>query len=485
MTRRHVVAALTMSVVASIALAATAFGHPLGNYTVNRGVAVTITPQALDVRYVIDMAEIPAFATLEAIDLDGDGKADDAEGRAWADPACDAAREALVLTVDGRPMALERAARARLSFPPGAGGLETLRLECSLRAAWTLPRGEHGLAISDSANDGHVGWHEVTIAAAGWQLLASDVPATSPSSALTAYPTDSLAAPIDVRSGAATFRADPDGGAAVPAGGSGPAVRPRSTSNDPFAALVTGDLTLPVVLLALVLAAGLGALHALSPGHGKTLVAAYLIGSRGTLRQAAGLGATVAVTHTLGVFALGGITLAAGELFVPEQVIGWLSVASGGVVAVLGLVLVWRALHRPRHAHAHDHDHQHDHDHEHQHPHAHTDPSTVSVRGLVALGLAGGMVPSASALIVLLAAVSTGRLAFGLGLIVAFGIGMAAVLAGMAAATTLARGYFVGDRSIRWWPWTRRLGGLLPIASGLAVLVIGTVVTIGALERMG
>jgi nickel/cobalt exporter len=483
MTARRLAAALTMSVAASLAVATTALGHPLGNYTVNRAVAVTITPQALEVRYVIDMAEIPAFATLEAIDLDGDGKAAAAEGRAWAGPTCEAAREALVVTVDGQSMALGSAGSPRLTFPPGAGGLETLRLECSLSAAWRLPGGEHSLAVSDSADDGHVGWHEVTIAAASWQLLASDAPATSPSAELMAYPTDSLAAPIDVRSGAATFRADPDGGSALPAGANDPIVGPRSTSADPFAALITGDITLPVVLLALVLAAGLGALHALSPGHGKTLVAAYLIGSRGTLRQAAGLGATVAVTHTLGVFALGGITLAAGELFVPERVIGWLSVASGGLVAVLGLVLVWRALHPA--PHAHDHDHRHGADREHPHPHAHHDGWTVSVRGLVALGLAGGMVPSASALIVLLAAVSTGRLVFGLGLIVAFGIGMAVVLAGMAAATTLAREYFVGHRSIGSWPWTRRLSGLLPIASGLAVLVIGTVVTIGALGAMG
>ena len=483
MTARRLAAALAMAVAASLAMVTAALAHPLGNYTVNRALAMTITPQALDVRYVIDMAEIPAFATLGAINVDADGEADASERQAWAEATCETARDALSVTIDDQPVALEAADRPRLSFPPGAGGLETLRLECSMTSVWTLAAGEHQVAVSDRTDDGHVGWREVTITAAGGQLLASDVPAISPSAELTAYPTDSLAAPIDVRTGNATFRAGAGAGPISPTGASDPAGGARTTSNDPFAALIAGDLTPTVVLVALLLAAGLGALHALSPGHGKTLVAAYLIGSRGTFRQAAGLGATVAVTHTLGVFALGGITLAAGELFVPERVIGWLSVASGGLVALLGLVLVWRAL-RPA-PHAHGHGHAHGADQEHPHPHAHEAAPKVSVRGLVALGLAGGMVPSASALIVLLAAVSTGRLAFGLSLIVAFGIGMAAILAGLAAAATMARSVLVGERAIgaRWW--TRRVSRLLPIASGTAVLVIGAVVAVTALGRIG
>jgi ABC-type nickel/cobalt efflux system permease component RcnA len=484
MTARRLAAALTMAIVASLGVATIALGHPLGNYTVNRAVAVTLAPEALAVRYVIDMAEIPAFATLLAMDAEGDGQTDPTERTAWAGPTCEAARAALDVRIDGQRLDLAADGDPRLSFPPGAGGLETLRLECPLAADWRLGAGEHRVVVSDRTDDGHVGWREVIIAADGVQALASDVPATSPSGQLTAYPADSLAAPIDVRSGTATFRVAHGVGEPAAAPASATNVGPRATSNDPFAALIAGDLTLPAVLLALLLAAGLGAVHALSPGHGKTLVAAYLIGSRGTLRQAAALGATVAITHTLGIFALGGLTLAAGELFVPERVIGWLTVASGALVAAVGLVLVWRALRRVPYANIH-HPHPHDHEHPHSHAHADGEASTVSVRGLVALGLAGGMVPSASALIVLLAAVSTGRLLFGLGLIVAFGIGMAAVLAGLAAVTTLARSIFVGERGLGSWSATRRLTGLLPIASGVAVLVIGTVVTIAALGRIG
>jgi nickel/cobalt exporter len=473
--------ALGLAVAAVLAVAGTALGHPLGNYTVNRAVAVTLTAEAAAVHYTIDMAEIPAFATQQTMDANGDATLSASERRAWAQATCEAARAALVATLDGRTLILSAAGDPALTFPAGAGGLDTLRLECPFAAAWTLSAGEHEVTIADQTEDGHVGWREVTMATGTWTILSSDVPAISPSAELTAYPTATVASPPDVRSARATFRAD---------GGSGPATSvaataggPRVTSNDPFAALITGELTLPVAMLALLLAAGLGAVHALSPGHGKTLVAAYLIGSKGTFRQAVGLGATVAVTHTLGVFGLGAATLVAGELFIPERVIGWLSVASGGLVALLGIGLVWRALHAPADRTS---SHAHDHPHPHPHSYAHDEtPPTVSKRGLLALGLAGGMVPSASALIVLLAAVSTGRLLFGMGLIVAFGAGMAAVLAGLAAVTTLARGALVDRRGIAPSRWMRRVAGLLPVSSGIAVLAIGMVVTIAALGRVG
>jgi ABC-type nickel/cobalt efflux system permease component RcnA len=489
MNARRVAVALILCVLTTLGVAGTALAHPLGNYTVNRAVAVTLMPQAIAVRYLVDMAEIPAFATLQAIDLDADGMTEPTEARAWAEATCNAARVAVALTVDGRHLALAVAGYPELTFPDGAGGLETLRLECPFRAAWDLAAGEHLLAITDRTDDGHVGWREVTVVADGGSVLSSDVPAVSPSAQLTAYPTDSLATPPDVRSGIATFRVE-DRPAAAPALNP-QADRPRSTSDDPFASLIAGQLSLPVALLAIILAAALGAVHALSPGHGKTLVAAYLIGSRGTLRQATGLGLTVAVTHTFGVFALGSITLVAGEFFVPERVIAWLSVVSGGLVALMGIVLVWRALRSATLRADHDHVQGHDGDHGHEHPHPHpgtpsgAPTSTVSVRGLLALGLAGGMVPSASALIVLLAAVNTGRLIFGIGLIVAFGVGMAAVLAGLAAATTLARRAVVGTGGIRSWPLARRLTELLPVASGIAVLAIGGVVTIAAIGRIG
>jgi ABC-type nickel/cobalt efflux system permease component RcnA len=470
--------------VASLGLATAALGHPLGNYTVNRAVAVTLSRDVIGVRYVVDMAEIPAFAAVQAIDTDGDGNPGPLEERAWAGATCEAAGAALVVEVDGRRLSVAPAGDPALTFPAGAGGLETLRLECPLEAEWTPAVGEHAIDVLDRTDDGHVGWREVTIAAEGWALLWSTVPAVSPSGQLAAYPTDSLAAPPDIRSGMATFRVADASGPVEAAGAA--AAGPRFTSEDPLAALIAGDLTIPVALVALFIAGGLGAVHALSPGHGKTLVAAYLLGSGGTLRQAAGLGITVAITHTLGVFALGAATLAAGELFVPERVVVWLSVASGALVALLGFGLVWRGL-RAAHGRA-----RHDHGHgpTHEHPYSHRGgrverTSSLRLRSILALGLAGGMVPSASALIVLLAAVSTGRLLFGIGLIVAFGVGMAVVLAGLAAATTMARRAIVAPRGIASWPLARTVTGLLPVASGIVVLIIGSVVTLAALGRIG
>jgi ABC-type nickel/cobalt efflux system permease component RcnA len=246
-----------------------------------------------------------------------------------------------------------------------------------------------------------------------------------------------------------------------------------------------------VVLVGLLVAAGLGAAHALSPGHGKTLVAAYLVGSRGTAGQAVALGLTVAATHTVGVLVLGAVILVAGELLLPEAVIGWLTVISGGLMALLGGGLLLRAL-RGRRGHGHTHGpaghvHPHAHSHGRGRPHLHATPAStdgVTLRGIALLGVAGGLVPSASALIVLLAAVTTGRLIFGLGLIAAFGLGMAMVLGGLAVATTLARGWL--DRHVSTDGRLARVAaGIVPIGSGAVVLGIGLLIAVRAAVSLG
>jgi ABC-type nickel/cobalt efflux system permease component RcnA len=256
---------------------------------------------------------------------------------------------------------------------------------------------------------------------------------------------------------------------------------------------VGGNLNLITAAGALLLALALGAAHAVSPGHGKTLVAAYLIGSRGSARHAATLGLTVAVTHTAGVFLLGAVTLVIGQWFVPERVIEWLSLGSGALVVLLGAGLVVRALQSSRGtsgpSHTHDHDQGRDQDHgdAHEHPHPHVlqagPQADLRRRNIVALGLAGGMVPSASALIVLLVAITTGRLTFGLLLIAAFGAGMALVLGGLAIVTTLVRGAVRAPSGLTAHPAARLVARSIPLVSGLAVLIAGLSVTIGALTR--
>jgi ABC-type nickel/cobalt efflux system permease component RcnA len=276
------------------------------------------------------------------------------------------------------------------------------------------------------------------------------------------------------------------------------------------AALHARDLTPPLIALALLIALGLGALHAVTPGHGKTIMAAYLVGTRGSVAQAVGLGTTVAVSHTLGVLALGLLTVAASSVFPTERLFPVLTMVSGTLVVAIGgwlLVSLARQLRRRRaadreHAHAHagglDHDHEHDPDraeeHAHEHAqehshgglrHSHLPPSGVGAalrwRGIFALGLAGGLVPSASALLLLLGALSVGRPAFGLLLIVAFGAGMALVLAGIGLVLVRARGH------LERLPRLARDGRLATGVSLLAACVVlgfGLVITTQALAAL-
>lgn len=471
--------------------ASPAAAHPLGNFTVNRAVAVTIGPTEVKVRYVVDMAEIPAFTETERIDADGDGMASDVEAGRWATDACAAARASLITTLDGKSITLESAASPEVSFPAGAGGLDTLRLVCELRTPIT--DGSHAIEIRDVTDDARIGWHEVTIRGLdGVEILESSAPAESRSAQLTSYPAESLETPPDVRSGVATFVArsvaasgTSDDGVAAPAA--------RESATDPLASLL-GQGTVP--LLAPLVALLLGMAHAASPGHGKTLVAAYLVGSRGSVRQAAWLGLTVALSHTIGVFVVGVVLLVAGEWVVPDRLIGWLSLGSGVLVACLGIGLVLRAAairrgqgrghghgHEDGHGHGHEADHGHEHGHGHDHPHRHPHPGPRTLRGreLVALGLAGGLVPSASALIVLLVAVTSGQLILGMALIVAFGLGMALLLSVLAMATTVISGRVAQAGEARLGRWMGRIGPYIPLASGSAVLVAGVVVVVGTL----
>lgn len=486
---RQLLFALGLAVLLLVGMAAPASAHPLGNYTVNRALALTLTPDRVELLYVLDMAEIPAFSEIAAIDLDGDGTVAAAEASRYAEDQCELIRGKVSLLLGAELTPLAASGAPELSFPNGAGGLRTLRLACRLDAVLSTSSGE--LVLTDQIDDGHVGWREITIThRGGVRLTGSTAPAVSASALLTEYPTDRLQTPPDVRRAQATFEVDAAAEGA-PGSQAGPALDPPTT-DDPLGALVGGELSPVIVLLGLIVAGGLGAAHALSPGHGKTLVAAYLIGSRGTARQAMALGLTVAATHTAGVLVLGVLVLMAGELFLPEVVIGWLTILSGSLMVILGAGLLWRAVSGRRGAgHVHDHSHEHPHPHPHAngrgqgHPHPSPDRAPVlTVRSVALLGMAGGMVPSASALIVLLAAVSTGRLIFGLGLIVAFGIGMAAVLGGLAVAATLARSWF-GGRVPAQGRYLQLAASVLPIGSGLLVLAVGLGVAISAVGRLG
>ena len=348
----------------------------------------------------------------------------------------------------------------RVSERPGAGGLPTLRFE----AVYAAPLRGSALTFVDRSFASRIGWREVTVRARdGARLVSSSVPAASRSDELRSYPRDLLRSPLAVRSATARFVA-----------GTAPAAPPlldRSAApghtGDRLAGLIgRDDTTFGVVLLSLLVAAFWGAAHALTPGHGKALVAGYLVGTRGRPRHAFALGATVTVTHTAGVFALGLVTLGLSTVVVPEQLYPWLTLVSGMLVVGVGAGVLLR---RARHARGHHHHHHHHHDH-------HGDD--IDVRGILGIGAAAGLLPCPSALVVLLSAIALHRLAFGLALIVAFSVGLAATITAIGLVAVLARRAF--GRARLDGPVIRAL----PALSAAVIVVVGLVITVNAIPAV-
>ena len=281
---------------------------------------------------------------------------------------------------------------------------------------------------------------------------------------------------------------------------------------DLLAVLLAGELSRPVVVGALVAVMVWGAGHALTPGHGKTIVAAYLIGSRSTPLHALYLGLTVTLTHTLGVFALGIVALFASQYVHPEQLYPWLGAVSGLIVVGLGVMLFWRRVrpllvrhehdhHRGTHRHGHDHPnhphahahlhnhghghphgHEHHHTHNHEHGHSHLPPgadgSPVTWRSLLGLGISGGLLPCPSALVLLVTAVSINRTALGMVLVVAFSLGLAGVL------TTVGLLFVKGGQLVQRAPGVATWGQLMPAGSAIVIMAIGVCLTAEAVSRL-
>ena len=431
--------------VAALALPALAAAHPLGNFTINRFSRVEAPGQRVYVRYVLDMAEIPTF------------QAGHIDVPAYARRI---ARNAH-LVVDGRPASLVPV-RTALAHPLGAGGLHTTRLEVVL-AGPSLP-GRASVAYHDENYSNRIGWKEIVVGA--------DTRSTSDE--LRAYPKDLLQSPLDTSS--VTTSLEPgDGPDVAPALSSGKSLEaPDRVADAGFASLVgRSHLSALVILASLAAALFWGAAHALSPGHGKTIVTAYLVGQRGTPRHAALLGLIVTITHTIGVFALGLVTLALSQFVVPDRLYPWLNLASGLLVIGIGASVFW-ARWRHRRAHAHGH---------HHHHHGHvpgSDPGTgPSFRSLLAVGVSGGLLPCPSALVVLLAAISLHRVAFGLILILAFSAGLALSITGIGLVAVLAR------RAFRRLSFEGPAMRLLPAASALVILAAGLAMTVHAVPKVG
>ena len=465
--------AASLLAVGAALTASSALAHPLGNFTTNQLAQVRIDEGQARVHYVLDQAEIPTFQQIQRFDESGNGTIEGAERRPLLDSELAEISSGLELTADGEPLSLGAPRGARLSFPPGQGGLLLTRVEADFTVP--MPRDVSRVALVNNAFSGRIGWHAVQVLPGTGTDVTSSVPATDPTDALRSYPQDLLSSPPDDLE--ASFKVRPGSGEVTAPPGLEGGAPTENRALDGFANSLAGaDSHGLLILLLLGAAFGWGALHALSPGHGKAMVAAYLVGSRGTPRHALILGLTMTATHTAAVFALGFVTLAASQYILPEDLYPWLGVASGLMVVGIGFAVMRSRLRRWRSLRSESHGHSHTHDHSHGQP--------LTVRGLVGLGVSGGLVPCPSALVVLIAAISQHRLGLGIVLIGAFSVGLAATLTAVGLAVIWG-----GRAFTRLRPESRLLGGrltgALPAVSASVIVLAGTLITLRAIPQLG
>ena len=545
---RRALAGLSGAIVLAVLGASPAAAHPLGNFSINHLDNLTFRSDRIIDDAIVDTAEIPTAQAKASIDANGDGEASAAELTAYGVDQCAVYLSTVSLTIGGSPTTLSTTSTA-FEYRTGQAGLQTTRLECRFEAAADLSR-DQAVSFRNDFAPNRVGWHEVVANGEGVSIAGSPVPTTSVTKGLTVYPVDLLSSPLDVRS--ATFTVQPGAAPAAQTVTAKPSESFVSRAFNPFSSAVERvnrafndlvgrrQLTLGVGLLAIGLALILGASHALLPGHGKTVMAAYIAGRQGSVRDAVLVGATVTATHTGGVLLLG-LALTLSSSLAGESVLGYLGVISGLMIAVLGASLLRGASRRRRsgasgdgehgggHGHSHSFGHSHggrghthgDHGHTHggrahshgdhgarAHSHGprvspakgviaepehqlvgvgrlalvsgaqldgvgrlplvaaaatsidarHADSDAlemlrqaerrqhepkseiaalrddavadkpVSRMGLVGMGIAGGLVPSPSALVVLLSAIALGRTVFGVVLVIGYGAGMAGTL---------------------------------------------------------
>ncbi|MBN3905523.1 MAG: sulfite exporter TauE/SafE family protein [Nostoc sp. NMS1] len=460
--------------------------HPLGNFTINHYAGVQVATDGVGIDYVLDMAEIPAFQEINHLDTNRDRKAEPLETVGYPDQKCQEVNSHLELLIDKQPLALSLS-KSTVEFPPGVGGLSTLRLSCNFQGTRELVGANQLIEFEDQFYPQRLGWREMTVAANGVPIQG-DFTSLSITNRLRDYPTELLSSPLDQRR--ISFKLNPS--LTLSEQAPPPFVKSSSRldnaltgrSNDVFTSLITQENhNFFTILIALAIAFLWGGLHALSPGHGKTIVGAYLVGSRSNAQHALFLGLIMTITHTAGIFALGIVTLGTSQFILTEQLYPWLSVLSGVLVTVIGLNLFISRLQGTQVSHSHDHVHSHEHSHDlhhhHHHNHSHLPPhgdvSSMKWSSLLALGISGGLLPCPSALVVLLSAIAMGRIGFGLALVSAFSLGLAAVLTGIGLMLVYAKNRFehlpLQIPSIK----------MLPVASALCITLIGLGITSQAL----
>jgi nickel/cobalt exporter len=553
--------AVVGAVVAGVLLwpAAPAQAHPLGRFSVNQYAGLTLRTDRVDVDAVVDVAELPTLQDRARADLDGDGTLSAAERDGYAAAECGRLADGFSVTAGGRRLEWEVTSPS-YQVVPGTGGLDTSRLACAFGSAAKLG-GTVEVLVDNTYRVDRVGWREITAAGNGVRLSGSSVPVESVTGRLSAYPQDLLTSALDVRT--ATLRVGGEGTPGVDAGqslaapgGSGLLAAAQQRVED----AVGGRLTPVVAGLAFLLAVLLGAGHAVLPGHGKTVMAAYFAGRHGRIRDAFAVGGTVTLAHTGAVLVVG-LLLSTSTALAGERVLTLLGVSSGVLVVAVGASMLVSAR-RSRSRHHHDAPHHHSHDsvvdaqHDHRVPESHGHPASVAHHphghghphnhahhphghghdhhgtgsgtggrlrhrlghdhhgtgsgtggrlrhrlghdhhgtgsgtggrlrhrlGLAGIGLAGGLVPSPSALVVLLGAIGLGRAGLGVALVIAYGLGMAATLTAVGLLLVVAQDRL--SRLITGDGWPGRLSDRLSrisgrIAAGAPTATAALVVVVG------
>jgi len=550
--REHAARICTIALLSLLFVSGNAFAHPMGNFSVNHYGKIKVRQNSVEISYLVDMAEIPTYQQMRQVGMTT--QPNDSADMRYVDDEEKRLKEGLTLEIDGQTMHLDTITR-QVAFADGAGGLPTMKLSFVFRGKLDSPAGAHKLAYADNNFPGRAGWKEIVVIGEGSTILGSSAPEVDRSQELTNYSSDLLNSPpqqlaavvnfstavpeqevssllsasapakstvapvVAIRqpatsrksqrvasTGSAPTRVTQSNliqfseNAVSSASGesSQPATRAQNTPRSRFTELIStrGKLSLWILLSAALIAAGLGALHALEPGHGKTIVAAYLVGSRGTARHAVLLGFVVTATHTAGVYLLGIVTLYASRYIVPEQLYPWLGAISGLSVTGLGVFIFLKHLTGENGEHSHTSGEQHSHwflsmfklskfRPEALRQMAKGNPLScetsqsetrgVSLRELCLLGITGGIVPCPAALVVLLSAFSLHRIGFGLFLITAFSLGLAAVLV-IVGLTMVYTKRFMAAR-------VRAAGSIvryLPFLSSAFMVVLGVGIAVSA-----
>jgi nickel/cobalt exporter len=512
MTTRRPILALEAVAAALLILFAPgiADAHPMGNFSINHYSKLKVSDRSTTILYLVDMAEIPTYQEIRESGLTATNG--DPSIAPYLIKQEQALNQGLLLEIDGQAVPLAAISR-EATFAEGAGGLPTMKLRFVFRALSPRSGETHKLSYVDKNFPGRSGWKEIVVSPDGADIVGSSAPEEDRSNELSNYSTDLLNSPPQQLSALVEFRtalpppADigthaeqtrlpvahvqhtepvvaPAAARLTVAAGNAAVVYRSNTPRNRFTDLISSQKSLSfwILITAAFLAAGLGAMHALEPGHGKTLVAAYLVGSRGTAKHAVLLGIVVTAAHTAGVFALGIITLYASRYIVPEQLYPWLGAISGISVSVVGVLVFLRHLTGESGDHSHASGEQHSHWFSSR---SSTNPAeqggSVSIRQLLTLGISGGIIPCPAALVVLLSAFSLHRIGFGLFLITAFSVGLAAVLVTVGLLMVYTKRFVstyvrTGGSLVRYLPLLSS-GLMVLLGVGIAVSAFGSIPT--------